>query len=136
METFVDYCKDYILDNIDNFEGTTHYACDFCMAITEGPNIDGSLTYSRAKAKEYLNEWNDECADYWEFEKNNFGQNFHNPFDNPEAYMVCMVIEGCNSILSRCPYIEKHWNDQIELTAKVIKQIKKFVKDYDNERLF
>lgn len=136
METFLEYCKDYILDNIDNFEGTTHYACDFCTDITEGPNIDGTLTYSTDKAIEYLHEWWYDCADYWEFEKNNFGENFHNPFDNPEAYMVCMVIEGCYSILSRCPYIEKHWGDQIELTAKVIKQIKKFVKDYDNERLF
>lgn len=136
METLLEYCKNYIIDHIDNYEGTMHYACDFPMTITEGPNCDGSLTYSTDNAIEFLREWWWDCGEYWKYEKFNFGENYHNPFENPEAYMVCMVIEGCNSILSRCPVIEENWNDKIEITEEVIKQIKEYVEDYDNEELF
>ena len=136
MKSFLEYCKDYILDNIDDFEGNTYYACDFSSYLTEGPNIDGSLTYSTREAEEYLHEWYWDCGKYFEYEKFNFGENIHNPFENPEAYMVCMVIEGCNSILSRCPVIEDNWNEQIKFTKSVIRKIKKYVREYDNEDIF
>ena len=136
MENFVDYCKDYIKDHINDFEGETPYACDFCMTITEAPNSDGTLTYSTEQAKEYLKEWWNDCADYFQYEKDSFGENLHNPFENPEAFMVCMVIEGCNAILSRCPIIEENWNERIELTEEVISEILEYVEDFDEDCLF
>ena len=135
-EGFVEYCKNYILEHIDDYEGQDHYACDFAMTLTEGPNIDGSLTYSSYEAKQYLKEWWDECGEYWDYEKDNFGEHTHNPFDNPEAYMVCMVIEGVASILSNCPEIEDNWNEKIELTAEVIQNIKDYVEVFNNDSLF
>jgi hypothetical protein len=63
----------------------------------------------------------------------NFGENTHNPFSEPEAYMVCMVIEGCNAILSKVPFIEENWNEEIELDSERIDEIKKFVEDFDEE---
>ena len=128
--------KNYILNHIEDFEGTMHYACDFSQELTQGPNVDGTLTYSTEKAKEYLREWWWDCGQYWKYEKDNFGENYHNPFDNPEAYMVCMVIEGCYHILSGCPVIEDNWAEKIEITEEVIRQIKEYVEDYDNEDLF
>lgn len=134
--SFVEYCKAYIIENIDDYEGTEVYACDFTTSITDGPNIDGTLTYSTNEAIEYLREWWYEAGEYWQYEKDNFGENQHNPFENPEAYMVCMVIEGCASILSRCPDLEDNWNDKIELTAEIIHNIKEFVEEFDEESLF
>lgn len=136
METLVDYCKDFIKDNIRDFEGQTHYACDFSFTITEKANSDGTLTYSRNKAKEYLSEWWDDCADYVEYEKLHFGELTHNPFENPEAFMVCMVVEGCNAILSECPIIEDNWNNKIELTEEVIDSILDYVDNFDEDTLF
>ena len=136
IESFFDYCKNYIIDNIENWEGQTKYACDLGDYLTEGPNVDGSLTYSTYRAKEYIREWWYEAGEYWEYEKNNFGENTHNPFDNPEAYMVCMVIEGVNSILSRCQYIEDNWNEEITLDEATIKIIIEQVKEQDDEELF
>ena len=136
IESFFDYCKNYIIDNIENWEGQKKYACDLGNYLTEGPNVDGSLTYSTYKAKEYIREWWDEAGEYWEYEKNNFGENIHNPFDNPEAYMVCMVIEGVNSILSRCQYIEDNWNEEITLDEATIKIIIEQVKEQDDDELF
>lgn len=137
MEGFVKYCKNYILDHIDGYEGQSHYACDFAYKLTEEPNIDGSLTYSTYKAKEYLREWWDECGEYWEYEKDNFGEHPHNPFDNPETYMVCMVIEGCSAILSKVPCIDNNWNEEIVINTAVITEIKDFVNGFDeNTKLF
>lgn len=136
LESFFDYCKNYIIDHIGNWEGSTKYACDLGDYLTEGPNCDGSLTYSSYKAKEYIREWWDEAGEYWEYEKSNFGENLHNPFDNPEAFMVCMVIEGVRSILSRCEYIDKHWDDEITLNKRTIKKIIEQVKEQDDDQLF
>ena len=136
MEKFVDYVKQYILDHIEDWEGQSHYGCDWGSYLTEGLNCDGTLTYSTAKAKDYLREWWDDCSEYWEYEKFNFGEHMHNPFDSPEAYMVCMVIEGVNSIMSKIPCIDKHWNDQMEMTKRRIKEIKKFVEEFNEDSLF
>ena len=136
LESFFDYCKNYIIDHIEDWEGETKYACDLGGYLTEGPNVDGSLTYSTYMAKEYIREWWYEAGEYWEYEKNNFGENLHNPFDNPEAYMVCMVIEGVNAILSRCQYIEDNWNDEITLNEDTIKMIIEQVNEQDDDELF
>lgn len=136
MEKFVDYVKQYILDHIEDYEGTSQYGADWGFTLTEGPNCDGTLTYSTAEAKEYLREWWDECSEYWEYEKLNFGENQHNPFDNPEAYMVCMVIEGVRTILSRVPCIDKHWNENMTMTKRRIKEIKKYTEEFNEDSLF
>ena len=130
MESFVQYCKDYILNHIDDFEGTSEYGCDWSYTLTESPNVDGTLTYSAYDASQYLKEWWDECGEFWEYEKDNFGEHMHNPFDEPEAYMVCMVIEGVSAILSYEPHIEESWNESLELTADVISAIKEYVEEW------
>ena len=132
MEDFVTYCKNYIADNIDEHEGENVYLCDFGFELTEGPNMDGTLTYSTAKAMDYLAEWRWDAADYWKYEKDNFGENLHNPFDNPEAYMVCMVIEGAIWKVG----LDDQWNDEVELTADLIEKIKGAVEEFDGDSLF
>lgn len=133
MEDFKTYCKNYILDHIGEFEGQMAYGCDFGYALTQEPNANGTLTFSRYDAKEYLREWFDECGEYWWHEEMYFGGHEHNPFNNPEAYMVCMVIAGVNAILANEPHIEENWNDEFELTAEVIESIKVYVEEFDGE---
>ena len=64
LESFLNYCKNYIIDHIEDWEGQTKYACDLGNYLTEGPNIDGSLTYSTYMAKEYIREWWYEAGEY------------------------------------------------------------------------
>lgn len=132
MESFIDYCKNYVLEHIDEYEGRKVYLCDFSFELTEGPNMDGTLTYSTANAMDYLAEWRWDAADYWQYEKDNFGENLHNPFDNPEAYMVCMVIEGVRTLIDRAISelgLDDQWNDEVELTADLIEKIKGAVEE-------
>ena len=52
METFIDYCKNYVLEHIDGYEGQEVYLCDLGFTLTEGPNCDGTLTYEAGKVSE------------------------------------------------------------------------------------
>lgn len=36
LESFFDYCKNYIIDHIENWEGSTKYACNLGDYLTEG----------------------------------------------------------------------------------------------------
>ena len=133
MEAFIDYCKNYIAENINEHEGREVYLCDFGLELTEGPNMDGTLTYSTAKAMDYLAEWRWDAADYFEYEKANFGTT-QNPFENPEAYMVCMVIEGVRTLIDRAISdvgMDDQWNDMVELTADIIEKIKGAVEEME-----
>ena len=127
MENFSDYCRDTIIDALDSYEGQDVYTCDLAYTLTETMNADGTCTYSSAEAKDYIKEWWDEAGEYWEYENDNFGEHRWNPFDDPEAFMVCMVIEGVASMLSQCATIDENWNDSIELTAEIIEKIKEEV---------
>lgn len=122
-ENFSEYCHDYLCQQLDAYEGCDCYACDLAYKITEGCNIDGTLTYSTFTAKCYLQAWWDDCSDFSDFEKWNFGERT-NPFENPEAYMVRMVIEGIYQLLASCECLEEVWDEEIELTPELIRQIK------------
>lgn len=130
MRTFNDYCREFIKDNIRNYENTMVYSCDLGFTITKGINCNGTATYSTHDAIEYIKEWWYDAADYSDYENLNFGER-SNPFSNPEAFMVRMIIEGVNSILSQCSYIDEHWNENIELTDEVIDEILSEIDDYE-----
>lgn len=137
IKPFIPFCKEYLKEQLDEYEGQTHYACDLGYILTEGINADGSFTYSRELAKDYLKEWWDEAGDYAEYEKFHFGGYEHNPFENPEAYTVCMVIEGINGLLSKCELIDSNWNDEIELTEDNICRLKDEIDELsDDEEVF
>ena len=133
LETLTDYCKNFITDHLENYFEQSIYGCDLGSTITEGINVNGSCTYSTYKAKEYIKFWWDEASDYFQYEKDNFGENLHNPFERPEAFMVCMVIEGVNSLLSKSKFIDDNWNNDIKLTEKNIKKIIREIKDLEVE---
>lgn len=130
MISFIDYCKNHIAEEIYGFVGSSFYGCDLSSELTLEENTNETLTFSRAKAIEYLNEWWDDCAEYWNYEKDSFGEHYHNPFDEPEAYMVCMVITGCDSLLSQTKVLQDVWNgDKFELTNELADKIVEQVND-------
>lgn len=135
IPAFFDFCKDFILDEIDWYEGNDVYACDFGITLTEGMCCDGTFTYSTAKAQKYLSEWFAEAGEYSDYEKFNFGER-SNPFDNVERFLTGMVTEGVRTILSRCQFIDDKWNDKFELTAEIIEVIKEQVREQTNDELF
>lgn len=137
MKEFITYCKQYIYDHIDDYRGQKVYPCDLGFTLTEGPNCNGTLTFSTAEAKDYLREWWDEASDYYEYERDNFGTGGHNPFENPEGYMVCMVIEGVRALIDQAfMVLDIDYNEMVELTGDLIEQITEKVNENDTYRLF
>lgn len=128
METFEEYCKSFIVDNLDAYVGTDVYGCDLSFTLTEEINVNGSATFSRQKAMDYIKEWFDEAAEVYDYQMENYGSVSQNPFENPEAWMVCMIIEGCSSLLSQCKCVDNIWNDEVELTEELAEQIKEEIK--------
>ena len=129
METYLDYCKNFIIDNIKDLEGQQIYACDLSFELTSDINANCTATFSTCKAKEYLKEWWDETADYWQFEEDNFDEHRWNPFSDPEAYQVCMIIEGVRCLLAQIPVLGEKWDECIKITPALIKKIIKAMKD-------
>ena len=137
IKPFIPFCKEFIKEQLDYLEGNTHYACDLGLILTEEMNCNGSFTYSRELAKDYIKEWWDYASDYWDYEKFNFGEHQHNPFDDPEGYIVCMVIEGVSGLLAKCDFIDENWNEEIELTEENIAILKEQVDELsDDEDVF
>ena len=132
---FFDFCKDFILDNIEDYEGIDVYGADLGIYLTAGINADGTFTYSTEKAKKYLQDWWADAAEYSEYEEMNFGQR-SNPFENVETFIVRMVIEGVSTILSRCKFVYDKWNDKFELTSEIISTIKEEVEEQTDDELF
>lgn len=101
------------------------------MELTNGINCDGTVTFSRQKAKDYICYWWDEAADFSDHENYEFGYR-SNPFENPELFMVKMVIEGVSSILSQSDYISENWNDRFLLDKDIISEI---IKEIENKEV-
>lgn len=133
METFEQYCKDFINDNLDDYIGTDVYGCDLSHTLTEEINVNGTATFSRQKAMDYIKEWFDEAAEVYNYQMENYGSVSQNPFENPEAWMVCMIIEGCSNLLGQCKCVDNIWNDEVELTEELAEQIKDEIKDFTIE---
>ena len=128
---YLTYCKNHAVMNLRDMRGWNEsvYGCDLANRLTEAINIDGSATYSAYEAKQYLKEWWDEAVEVYEYEKFNYGQVLHNPFEKPEAYHVCMIIHGVESILSQCPSVDGFWNDKKLLTTGFINKLIREIKD-------
>lgn len=109
---------------LSNMIGNTTYGCDLGYGIFETANVDGSYTYSTHKAKEWIREYFDELGDVVEEIQFNLGENsVANCFNEPEKFMVQIMLESSSSLIAQCKTVEENWNNEIELTEETIKQI-------------
>ena len=122
MMGYTEYCKDYIKDRLEEMEGMSSYGCDLAGEICQGILADGSATYSRQKAWDYLDEWRGEAGEFYDHYTREIGTP-PNPFDDTEAFHVAMILEGCQAILSQCDIVDEIWNDKILLDGITIKEI-------------
>lgn len=127
---FDEYCKDHLYERLDEMEGQRVYASDLVYEIMEPNNVDGSMTYSTYKAQEFVFGHSDVAGEYWQYQKDELGEIYQNPFDNPEAYMVGMVEAGVRNLCSNSDFLDEHWDQQIELDEKTIETIKQEVAPY------
>lgn len=80
-----------MIDNLDALEGRDGYVSELTFTLFEKENIDGTITYDREEAQEWIAEHFHDLADVvedmaaeWDITPN--------PFNNPEAFMVQVVL--------------------------------------------
>lgn len=115
-----------IIARLEDYEGANIYGADLAYTLFEGENVDGSFTYNSYEAKEWIKKYYDDIAEVYDELKFSFGEEYIaklNMFENPEAFMVIIILESANYILGRCKFVEDNWNEKIELTKKNIKKI-------------
>lgn len=116
-----EYIKDYITTKVEEFdEDKQVYLCDLAGDLYEGDNMDGTLTYSRAEAEDWIGEHFWEMAatiKYWKF---NGGADMASSiavdaFLNPEKGMSICVFAYVDAVINRMfSDCEKwDWNDQV-----------------------
>lgn len=124
-----------IIDRLYDYEDTKVYACDLAYSLFESENIDGTFTYSSYEAKEWIKNNFDEIGEVWEELKFQFGSEYlmdFNPFDNPEKFMVLVILESASYILGQCKTVQNNWDNEMTLTKENIKKIEKELKELDN----
>lgn len=127
-QDFIDFCKEFATEHLDYMVDNTYYVCDLCTSyITEDVNKNPAYELEindNVEALKWLADWIVPAAKYWEYEKFSFGEHFHNPFDEPEAVLACMIIEGVSGLLQQCETIKDSWNDEVEVTQEFVDKIK------------
>lgn len=119
MESFIEYLRDFIEDNLPEHEGQKFDdSYSLADALTERMNDDGSATYSRKEAEEYLKAWWDDCGEFIENFTGNFGELPANAFLESEKFQVQMIITGLERVFTLCAL-----NEPFTLSKSRIKKI-------------
>lgn len=117
---------DELIEQLYNYENQTYLGCDLGYQLFESYNIDGSVTYSTYRAKEWIKEHFNDLGEIVEELKFQLGSEFiPNIFDEPEKFMVVIYLEVANYLMAQCEFIDTNWNNTIDLTTKNIEIIKK-----------
>lgn len=119
-DDIIDWACDFIEDELPDWEDTECIACDLGCKLTETINMYGRVVND---AWDFLSNHLKDARDEYNYEKESFGNVLHNPFENPDAFVTCMMINVVEAILSQIPYIDEHWNEDIVLTKGVIRNI-------------
>lgn len=116
----IELASEFIEKWLPDLEDIECYACDLGNNLTEDINMMG---YDVDDAWAFLSNHLKDARDEYEYEKFNYGSCLHNPFEEPDAFVTCIMINVVESIISQIPYIDQHWNDNILLTKGVIRNI-------------
>jgi hypothetical protein len=121
---------DYIVDELPEWEETSVYGADLAMHLTERPNVDGMY---ESDSWGFLKEHLDDAAIEFDYEKQEFGE-VTNPFDDPEGFVVRMLINTVDAVLARVPLVDERWNECVKWTGDDIRNIIDWLtKDEDEE---
>jgi len=134
---FIQDLKSTIIDRLSDYSGGTYYGCDLAYTLFEGENANGSVLCNTYQTKEFIKTNFNLFGDLVEYVKTNMDMTL-NPFNEPEKAHVILLLEASQTLLSRLPFIDKNWNNTIELNAKNIKTITKQLNELviDEEDIF
>lgn len=114
-----EWAKEFILDNIDEYEGLSTAGADLAYDITEVPNNNGVY---EDDAWGFIIKHIQDAREEYDNQKDMLGE-AKNPFEDPDGFIVVWLIDAVGSILANIDIVDENWDD-LELTKDVIKEIK------------
>ena len=123
MATIKEFVADVLTDKLDEYKGTSSYGADLAYHLLQQYNADGSYTYSTYEAKQWVQEYFDELADIVN-DMTEEGIPPCNVFDNPEAFVVQIILYVAGGLLGQCDTVAAFWDEEQELTEEIIAKIK------------
>jgi len=130
-QTTLDTIKSDIIERLNDYKGGAYYGCDLAYKLFEGENANGSVFCNTYKTVEFIKanfELFGELVEYCD----NMDMTL-NPFTEPEKAHVILLLEASQSILSKCDFIDRNWNEQFELTETAIEEITEQVNNFDGD---
>lgn len=131
-DNWKDLVKDLIKDRLYDYEGNSSYVCDLAYTLFEGENIDGSFTYSYYWSKELIRKyWDDYAEIYEEYIAQCGKENSINVLEEPKRFVVVMLLEQAQTLLSNYDnkFINDNWNNEITLNKTNINKIIKSMEE-------
>jgi len=122
---FKEWLQEKIAEALDNYSDTSVYGCDLVITLFEGENVNGSILFNTEDAKEFIKDHWDDAGEIHTYLKENL-EMVINPFDEPEKFHVCMLLEGAREMLNNntSELLNEYWNDHLELTDASIAILK------------
>lgn len=104
-----------MIDHLDDLEGRDGYVSELAFTLFEAENIDGSMTYNTYKAEQWIAEHFHDLGDVVE-DMSVAWDITPNPFNNPEAFMVQVVIYIAEQLVYESAYLQRG-RDEEEIDA-------------------
>ena len=124
--------KSQIIDRLNDYKGGIYYGCDLAYKLFEGENANGSVFCNTYKTVEFIKANFELFGELVEYYQDNFSETL-NPFTEPEKAHVILLLEASQSILSKCDFIDRNWNEQFELTETALEEITEQVNDFNGD---
>lgn len=123
----VNWAIDYIQDKLPDYEGSENYGCDLASVLTEGPNVNGVYVVGVFAAWDFIGKHIHDARVEYDYEKDIFGEAPPNPFEDPEGFIVRMLINTVDQVMAEVPIVKDRWDYDWELDDASIKEILTFL---------
>ena len=121
---FKKYIINYIKENLEKRKCATVYGCDLAAKLIEYDSMNGSITCSAPKSRQFITEHWEEAEKVAGLIKEITGE----PVDifnvyGVEKFHIDMVYYGMDEILSESNYLNSHSDKKITLNDETIRTI-------------
>lgn len=125
MNTFKNIVIEELKQKLEEYEGADMYGSDMAYTLLEEYDYSNSYTYNTKESKDMISKYFDELGEIYDNYIFTYGkESAINPFENPEKFIVLMLLQKASELLSDCEYVFENWSNKVELTEENIDIIK------------
>ena len=117
-----------MLDNMECILYNNYYVSDLAFYMFESESVNGSITYSTYKAKQWIQEHFFEISEIYEDVEQ---MTDTNPFKNSEEFMVAVVLYVADDIIQKCPLFKN--KERVYTDEDIISDFENYIKKIQDE---